>query len=149
METDNFNRLEKGRRRARRTMACVSFYFMILTTFAMLGALLLHPSRESIANALGTVSMLLGSIYFFFTSIVAAYLGLSAAESVTVKRASMKSVSQQQGSGMGFPFGNPYSSEAAYAEAAAAESVTVKRESSPSGKRPEKKEVDPSEGEGA
>ena len=73
-------RLERGRRLARRRMAWASFIFMLGTATTVLGLLLFSPDRLNIAKALGESEGLIKTVYALTTVVIVGYLGISGVE---------------------------------------------------------------------
>lgn len=72
--------LDIGRRQARRWAAMAGFGFLILCGVLVVTALLYHPARKDIAEALTTATVVVISFITPVTAIVGAYLGVSLKE---------------------------------------------------------------------
>ena len=80
MATVKKDKLDEGRRLSRRRMARISFLFMLLAAILIVGSVTLGPEPEKAAKAVSTASVVLVSIFGFFTSLVLGYLGASVFE---------------------------------------------------------------------
>lgn len=72
--------LDRGRRLARRRMAWISFWFLILVSTGIISGLLF--GGPAVATAISVASTALVGIYTVFTSIILGYLGVSVAENI-------------------------------------------------------------------
>lgn len=79
------DKLEKGRRKARRSMAWFSFWFLVFSCTAILYRLLFNDDPTLIAAALITVSPVLTGMFALFGSVILGYLGVSVAEKIFKK----------------------------------------------------------------
>jgi hypothetical protein len=79
------DKLEKGRRKARRSMAWFSFWFLVFSCTAILYKLLFGDDPTVIAAALVTASPVLTGMFTAFTLIVVGYLGVSVSERIFKK----------------------------------------------------------------
>lgn len=76
--------LDRGRRMARRRMAWISFWFLILVSSIIVAGVVL-PGGANVAAAIATAGTAIVGIYTVFTSIVLGYLGVSVAENIFKK----------------------------------------------------------------
>jgi hypothetical protein len=83
-ELQNKDELDTGRRLARRQMAWISFWFLILASCGILAAILLgNPIVATQAIPAATTAIV--GIYTVFTSVILGYLGVSVAENIFKK----------------------------------------------------------------
>jgi MFS superfamily sulfate permease-like transporter len=74
--------LEQGRRLFRRNAAKTAFWAMLLAGVVILAALLLHPDRLGISQALSGASAIIIAYFSFCSSIVLGYFSASVVEAI-------------------------------------------------------------------
>lgn len=74
--------LERGRRLARRRFAWISFGIIILITAAIMLGLLFHSDPVAFGQAVASVTGILTTILWVFTTLILGYLGVSVAEKI-------------------------------------------------------------------
>lgn len=78
----NTEKLEKGRRQARRRMAWISFFSIELLTGIIFYKLLFNGNPEVTAQVLMTAFPVLSGLLMFHVSVILGYLGVSVAEQI-------------------------------------------------------------------
>ena len=82
VELTRIEKLDLGRRLARRRMAWVSFGFLLVSGTLIIGGLVLRDDPTLLAQALATASGPLTGVLTVFTTVVLGYLGTSVAEKI-------------------------------------------------------------------
>jgi hypothetical protein len=85
MQPPREDKLEKGRRKARRSMAWFSFWFLVLSCTAILYRVLFNDDPTIMAAALITVAPVLTGMFALFGSVILGYLGVSVVEKIFKK----------------------------------------------------------------
>lgn len=80
--------MNKQRRLARRWMAWISFWVVILAALALIYGLVLSPARLDVATAVADASAVFNGVLTALTSIVLWYIGNSTAERIFKKEES-------------------------------------------------------------